>query len=604
MTSRIIVPSIKTNATGGQYVIEDPDLSKNRIFIQNQAYDTDTLRSRSNEWFLGQDANLREPTTNPGYYQTPYMITNGKYYYAQQFGSTDTGAAVGHQEPWFASLDYERIPGRHNVMCRSGLIHLGIYYTYTTNVGQQTVWNGYDLTSIPQFQALSQAVNTILFYEDPFAANEWYGIQHDYNTAALGPRLGKLRITGAGPTWTTATGDRGGTYKNNLFFLGINSDSSATFLELNESNQGIKAHRVSTGNQANQIFDWVHPGVSQWHYQHPSNLVHTSDRRKVFYQGGWNNHDSTFQLADEYKDAFFHRFIWDPVTQQFDVKRCTVTYPQGTYHYNYQRTVRYEPSWHSTIYNNWYYKPHVFTVGAQTYLTYMFIDRTTPSYYSYRTAYSRRELNATWVTFLVGSGENDDQLIYHSSYDWPQTRHAVRYVMPINSAGTQLICSRLDSILTLTFDTELGWIGHDEDRISMRSIAQDSTGRIWIATSGANNYYDNTTGGYEYNNGNGGYNMIWEYIPNSPISIKARTLQNTYTYSGSPINSTIIISARNSLADTLVVQTLKLIINGNNAQFNDGSKSITITTSTTGEVQVPFTITGAGQPSISAHVVL
>jgi len=602
MTSRIIVPSIKTNATGGQYVIEDPDLSKNRIFIQNQAYDTNTLRSRSNEWFLNQDTTLREPSS-PGYYQTPYMITNGKYWYGSQFNNTDTAAAVGHQEPWFASLDYERLPGRHSVVCRSGLIHVGIYYTYTSNVGQQTVWNGYDLNGIPQFQTLSQAVNTILFYEDPFAANEWYGIQHDYNTTSIGPKLGKFRISGAGPVWTTAGGDRSGLYKNHLFFLGINSDSSAMFLELNESHQGIKAHRVSTGNQANQVFDWVHPGMTQWHYQYPSNLVHSSERRKVFYQGGWNNLDSTFQLGDEYKSVFFHRFIWDPVTLQFDVKRCTVTYPEGKYHYNYQRTVRWEPSWHSSIYNNWYYKPHVFTVGSQTYLTYMFIDRANPNFFTYRTQYSRRELNETWVTFLVGSGENDDQLTYHSTYSWPQTRNAVRYVMPINSTGNQLLCSRMDSVLTLTFDTELGWIGHDEDPISMRSIAQDSTGRIWLSTSGANNYYDNGTGGYDHSNGVG-YNMIWEYIPNSPISIKATTSQETYVYSGTPINSSLSITARNSLANTLVAQNIKLVINGTNAQFSNGTNNTTVTTSTSAAVTVPFTITGAGQPSISAHLIL
>jgi hypothetical protein len=604
MTARLLIPSIKTNGTGGQYVIEDPDLTKKRIFIQNQAYDIDTLRSRSNEFFLHNDLTGKESSA-PGRYTVPYMLTNGKYFYASTFGRTDTESALGHCEPWFASLDYDRLPGRHTFICRSGLIHLAIYYSYTSNTGQQTIWNGYDLNSGAQYYALAQNINFIGFYEDPFNANTWYGINHNYiATTTEGPKLGKLILTGStGPTFSQATGDRSGVYQNILFFLGVNHDSSAMFIELHGNHSGLKFHKLNSANTANQVMDWVHPGNTSWHYQYPSKLRHTSDRRKVFYQGGWNQHDSTFQLTEEFKEPFFHRFIWDPVTQQIDVKRCTVTYPAGKYHYNYQQTVRYEPSWHNQYYANWFYRPHVFTVGNQTYLTYMFIDKSTPNYYTERAAYSSRDSNNTWVTFLVGSGENDDQLTYHSTYTWDQARHYVRYVLPVNELGNQLVCFRMDNTLTLTFDTDLGWIGHDIEPISMRSVAQDSYGRIYIATSGANNYYDSGTGGFTQSMGTG-YNRIYEYIPTSPITIRAVPLQQTYVYSGTPINSSINITARNSLTNALVAQTVKLTISTTNAQFNNGTNTTTVTTSSSGAVTVPFTILGAGQPVISAHVVL
>jgi hypothetical protein len=609
MTARILIPSIRTNGTGGQYVIEDPDLSKKRVFIEQQAYDIDTLRTRSNEKFFHNDVTNKEPSIpTAGRYQVPYMVTNGKYFYASAFGRTDTEAAVGHCEPWFASLDYDKLPGRHSFVSRSGIIHLAIYYSYSTNTGQQSIWNGYDLNNVANYFSYAQNVNFIGFYEDPFAANQWYGINHN-NVASTteGPKLGKLVLTGApttgGPEFKQAGGDRNGVYQNIMFFLGANADASAMFIELNGAHSGLKFHKLTTGNVAYQVLDWVHPGNTSWHYQYPSKLLHTSDRRKVFYQGGWNQHDSTFQLTEEFKEPFFHRFIWDPVTQQVDIKRCTVTYPAGKYHYNYQRTVRYEPSWHSNYYNNWFYRPHVFTVGTQTYLTYMFIDKSTPNYYGERPYYSRRDLNNTWVTFIVGNGENDDQLTYHSTFIWSPARYYVRYVLPINTAGNQLLAFRMDTTETLTFDTDLGWVSHDKEQISMRSVAQDSTGRIYIATSGANNYYDNTSGGYDQSEGKG-YNQIWEYIPNSPITLRAVPAQTSYIYSGTPITSSISLTARKSLENALIAQTVKLVIHGTNAQFANGTDTVTVTTSASGAINVPFTILGAGQPSITAHVIL
>lgn len=608
MTARLL-KQVQRNGLGGQYVIEDPDLSKNRIFIEGAAFDTDTLRARTNELFLTQDQNLREPTSNPSLYQTPAIITNGKYWYGPSWARQDTVCVVGHNEPWFASLDYERIPGKHSWQTQSGLINVGVYYTYSTRTGSQTIWNGYDMNNLAQYYALSSLVNPIVFYEDPYAPNEWYSIMHySVNTAtnphSEGPSLGKLRITGGGLSFITATNVFPARYApNHLFFMGPNSDNSAMFVEVNGNHQGLSFWKLTSANFADLTYTWTHPGSPIWHYQFPSNIRHSSDTRKVFYQGGWEEQGGGVASShDEFRNAFFHRIIWNPVSQQIDIKRCTVSFPQGKFHYNYQRTVRWEPSYHSQYTNTWYYKPHQFTVNGQTYLTYMFIDKAAPNFHTERTNYYRRELMNNWITFLVGSGENDDQLVYHSIYNWDQARYHVRYVMPINPVGNQLLCSKMDSVVTLTFDTVLGWVAHDEEQISPRSIGQDSRGRIYISTSGANNYYDNTTGGYDNSMGRG-YNLLWEYIPNTPIVIRATLLQESFVYSGSPINSSINVTARNSLQDILVAQNIKLVINGTNAVFNNGTNITTVTTSATGPVSVPFIITGAGQPTISAHLI-
>jgi hypothetical protein len=606
MTARILT-QVQRNGLGGQYVIEDPDLANNRIFIESAAFDTDNLRARPNEFYFGNNQELKEPTTNGSWYQNPYIITNGKHWHGSSWVRSDThSAVVGHSEPWFASLDYERLPGKHSWQTKSGLINIGYYYSYSSYTGQQSIWNGYDMNNIAQFQLYNQSVNPIVFYEDPYAPNEWYCIMHysvnqTTNPHSEGPSLGKLRITGAGPTFTRATNVLPARYApNHLFFMGPNSDNSAMFVEVDGNHQGLTFWKLTSANFADSLYTWVHPGSPIWHYQFPSNIRHSSDTRKVFYQGGWEEQGGGVAASwDEYRNAFFHRIIWDPVSQTVDIKKCTVLYPEGKFHYNYQRTVRYEPTWANRYTATFYYKPHQFTINGRTFLTYMFLDRS-PNNYSERPYYSRRELGNTWVTFEIGTGNNDDVLTYHSTYSWTPTRYYVRYALPINPIGNQLLCVKLDTVVTLTFDTDEGWVAHDEEQISARSLGQDSTGRIYITSSGANNYYDNTTGGYDNGLGNG-YNLIWEYIPNSPIIIKATLLQNSYVYSGSPINSSINVTAKNALKDQLVVENIRLIIKGTNAVFTNGTNSIDITTSVTGPISVPFIITGAGQPTISAH---
>lgn len=611
MTARLL-KRVQRNGLGGQYIIEDPNLENNRIFIESAAHDTDTLRARTNEFYFGHSQELKEPSINGSNYQNPYIITNGKHWYATSWARSDTSAAVvGHNEPWFASLDYERLPGRHSWQTKSGLINIGYYYTYSSYTGQQVIWNGYDMNNIAQFQLYNQSVNPIVFYEDPYAPNEWYCIMHySVNQTTTphseGPSLGKLRITGAGPTFTRATNVFPARYApSHLFFMGPNSDNSAMFVEVDGSHQGLTFWKLSSANFANSVYTWTHPSSPIWHYQFPSNIRHSSNIRKVFYQGGWEEQGGGVASShDEFRNAFFHRIIWNPVSQTVDIKRCTVIYPSGTFHYNYQRTVRFETSWANRYTATFYYKPHQFTVNGQTYLTYMFIDRAAPNFHTERHAYYRRELSNTWVTFIVGSNENDDILTYHSTYTWKPTRYYVRYAMPINPIGNQLLCAKLDTIVTLTFDSVQGWVSHDEEYISARSIGQDSRGRIYIGTSAANNYYDNTTGGYDNANEDAGYNLLWEYIPNSPITIRATLLQNNFVYNGSPVNSALNITARDSLKDLLVPQEIKLVIAGSNAIFTNGSNTTTVTTSATGPVSVPFIITGAGRPTISAHLML
>lgn len=63
------------------YIVEDPDPTKNRIFIENQAFDVDTLTPRFNEFYAGQDTSNLQASYIPlaGYYQYPQIYTQNRF---------------------------------------------------------------------------------------------------------------------------------------------------------------------------------------------------------------------------------------------------------------------------------------------------------------------------------------------------------------------------------------------------------------------------------------------------------------------------------------------------------------------------------------------
>ena len=47
------------------FIVEDPDPSKNRIFIENQAYDVNTLTPRFNEFYAVNDTSNQQSSYLP-----------------------------------------------------------------------------------------------------------------------------------------------------------------------------------------------------------------------------------------------------------------------------------------------------------------------------------------------------------------------------------------------------------------------------------------------------------------------------------------------------------------------------------------------------------
>lgn len=595
MAARIIAYSKYNNRWN--LIQEDPDRSKNRIYIENVAFDTNTLRARPLDQFVVQDSSNTGRSGSAvlgiGNLTLAQIFTNGKYHSFYTTSNTaDNVGFPGAYDSYICSLDYENYPALLQIRGSNGVVALYLFDNYGATAARGTVWRASDMNAGSHLYQQLSGEQVAHFYELPDEPGAFYALALNSQGASGGTAIGISRLQPA--TGVSVTTNMTRNFQN-FFFIGINNDKTAMFCSLNGNTQDITFYNCNKEGNVNTFKTFYHPGWPINHYQFPSNIRHASTTRKVFYQGGWDRHP-----LDEFKEAFFTRFEWDAIANTVTETACTITYPSGKTHKSFQRCVPYVAANHASNRNVWFYKPHQFTVAGITYLTYMFIDRGNPNNINVRAWSGGRDRQNTWVTFTVGSGSNDNQLTYHSTITFPQMRQFPRFHLPIDQAGNRLLIGTMDRVSTLTFDTDIGWFEHDIEAISARSVAVDSAGRIYIISSSSSNTYFETLETYGQSQGSF---TIWEYIPCSPFLIDFRLENNEYTYLGININTNIILNVKNPLLGIRVAKTVKLTINGNTATFADGSKTQTVTSSTTQNTSIPIIITGAGRPIITANYV-
>lgn len=594
MTARIIAYSKYSQRWN--WIVEDPDRSKNRLFIDNIAFDTNTLRARPLDQWGAQDSTgtSRVLSSSSNWTALIPLFTNTKYQAIHTTSNTsDTNGYPGHWDSYLCSLDYENYPGLQNVKTANDVVSLFFFDNYGAAASRVTLWKGSDITLQGNTFGFQTAVSTVNFWEDPELPGEYYSVQLAAQGSVGGSLIGRNKVLPANSVIFSSSGMTAN--PNSIFFIGINNDKTAHFCGVNGNTQDIIFYNCNKDGNVDTFKTFLHPGWPINHYQWPSNIRHDSNTRKVFYQGGWDRHP-----LDELKQAFFTRFVWNPVSKSITETPCTVTYPSGKTHRNFQRCVQYVAANHASNRNVWYYKPHQFTVAGTTYLTYMFIDRGNSNNINVRAWAGGRDRQNTWVTFTVGSGTNDHELTYHSTFTFPQMRQFPRFHLPIDQVGNRLLIGGMDRVSTITFDTNIGWFEHDIEAISARSVATDSVGRILISTSSGSNTYLETLETYGQSVGSA---TIWEYIPSSPLLIDFALENSQYTYTGTDINTNIILSVKNPAIGSRVAKSVKLTINGNTAIFADGTKSKTVQSSSSSSINIPIIITGAGRPVITANYI-
>lgn len=573
-------------------VIEDPDPNNNRIFIENQAHDTTSLTPLTGQFYRWQNtSDVAEPYgTLSAYSSDPLMMTNGKWCQGRMgmYARQEVRGAPGHSDPWFASLDYENFPGKQTLKTSSGLIVLGYYDGYSTNNGLMSWWIGNNMAGLPSYRVSKSGDLVTVFAEDPGITDEYYAINYDNGTYYIG----KMRFYSGGYTWTTQR-----TITQHVFFLGLNADGSAMFVENNGTGGLLAVYKYGNSGTPGLVLSdpQISPLVS--HYQFPSNIRHKSSTEKIFYKASWDSYNVDVLFNDQRK-LYIRKYVWNPNTAEVTASDCTLQYPTGKNYLSYQRMSRYESTWHSDTRNAWFYKCHQFQLNNKKYLTFLWVD----SYgngWSDRVRSYRSEKNGTWITYEI-TGNNDDILTFHSSFDFGLApRSFPRYYMPINPAGTQLLIVRNDFVSTISFNPITGWIEHDKEEISAKSVAIDSIGRIYIGSYGTNTYYD--TNNSDNSDGHG-FSIIWQYMNTIPITINLTMPSTSYTYSGSPIATTATLEAYD-ITGVRVARDVKLKISGSNVVFADGSTIKTFTTSASGTVNVDLSIRGGGRPKITANLV-
>ena len=571
------------------FIVEDPDPAKGRIFVENMGCNVKDLNIRFGEFFNRQGTNgVYHPYTSDDLTNgVPLYTQNKSAYYIAIWANQDNVVQVGHCDPWMASLDYENIPGVRQVKTSSGLIVMARYSGYTTAVGLGDFWIGYDCNEPATYILENTSIMPTMFYEDPGNPNEYYCFRYYSGTTYMG----KVSFTPLSVTFTSQRGIGG----VNCFFVGKCSDGTPMHCEVNGNNQNIAFYNYPSAGSPTLVYEYYSRNPNTYHYQYPSNVRYDTDTKRVFYQGGWDAHP-----IQEYKQLFMERFVFNPETKTVVSQPCTLTYPEGTDSRHYQIPVWYESTWHASTRNAWFYKPHQFSVGDRKFITMIFVDKAHHWNYTYRPFYYRGVNRCNWMTFEID--ENDDTILnFHSVIKWEETRSFPRYYMPINETGTQILVIKNEEVCTITFDVDTGWYKHDFESIAARSAAIDTAGRIYLGTVGTNTTYDTNANIYNYSNGYG-YCRIYQYNPSLPTNISVSLENDSYTYQGSDISTNLIVYSKDSQGE-FVEKNLRISISGNNLFFSDGTQVKEVTTLTSGTLSVPVSITGGGRPNITVNVI-
>jgi len=140
-----------------------------------------------------------------------------------------------------------------------------------------------------------------------------------------------------------------------------------------------------------------------------------------------------------------------------------------------------------------------------------------------------------------------------------------------------------------------GWTGWVHVNTIPHRVVQmgiDKHGKIFAITANITN-----TGG---TNGYGGNMHMWTENTPFSVSLGGNVKTDTITYSGSNIDKTLTIEAL-GIRGRRVKTKVQMEIIGTDAQFDNGTQSKEVTTSTSGTVSETITITGSSQFNIVAN---
>jgi len=517
------------------YIIEDPDITKNRIFIDNQGYRLSDLTPLPGISFEFQNVSVKSGTfPAANHTDHPVIITQGKHGLSWSNGRQYWIGGIGRSDPWLTRLDYATTTSRvFRVPTRSGHENEKEYTVFQyprdllTNDLRSDFWIGDDMADGATFTATTNAVfvTPVEIKDEGMILcitqdNDASGVTY-ITSGETGMTITNLRNTASVSTFyigeASETGGDSGSY-----FVEVHNGTN-TYVIYEYSNRGNVSAPVltSTGSIANVIA------------QFPSNLKDSTSDRVVFYSSHFN---ASSVLSPR-------RFEWNKKAGEFLVTNCTMTYPGADTYGTYASA----PAYLAANYaiggsNNYWIKPHVFNKNNTWYVTFCTLEKCIKTFPTERWNTS---LSRGWVTYTIGSGTDDDQLTFHSVFTWPSTDAFPRSWMPTTPRGDVLFIAQTGTVCTLTFDTTTGWATSNSLNYDARSYGQDSTGRIYFMTKGSGDTLSATLAGTTAeSHGFLGYNGIHVYDTNINAANVTITLESAnYTYDSSNISSNCYVSA-------------------------------------------------------------
>lgn len=567
------------------YVIEDPDKESGRIFIENQAHNVKDLTPRLGEFFRFTNANDQSSyTEGANWYDWPVIITHGKFGISWSDSRQSWPGGIGRWDPWLLILDYDNYTHRGAAEYdQFGKKYT--WFTYPRDITGSNMRSDYWVAN-SMVDSASYKVNTTNSWLFPLYRREdgqWVclDLNNDFNyIATVKPdpiSFNFYLIRGPGST--------------TQFFIGVGDDGGGYFLEVNTNTHAYSVYKYGATDPDNNpghtpgavsVITNVTGGYTGIVYQLPSNIKRSQSKRKVFYSSHFNASGVLSPI----------RFIWNQSSGDFSFVPCSVTYP-GSDTYSTYAEPPVNNNYSTGLANNWWIKPHVFTKDGTDYITFCSSEKCIHYYTNERWTNDKKR---TWVTYSIGSGDNDNQLTFHSAYVWPSAADFPRGWLPTISDGYKMLVFQTGKFNAIEFNTSTGWQSYYSEPIDIRAYGQDSTGRIYAISRGSASATQ--TGGTADAAANQvGYNSLFVINPElGAAEVSFSTEFPTYDYTGTSINTYCEVATYSDSSSTVYTATnVRLGIVGDNIRFTSTTSNyIEFATSSTGAVQIPITVISSG----------
>jgi len=524
-------------------VIEDPNPKRNRVYINNLAFDKDTLEAIATPedgipgFFFTPTSTTDETisvSAGPNWYDWPIILTTNKFGISYSDSRQNWPSRIGSWDPWLLFLDYNAIQSRTFYNQLTDYTYIFYPRDMTTTNMRQDIWIGQDLDLSASYRTTTDDKYLVpaILRDD----NQWIALDQNY----YGTTIVWTSFNSAVPGITQIT------YNDRLqhFVLGNDDFGRSWFLEVHGGThaytvQVVGMNTLASGTQiTSSLLPSITGGYSNVINQFPSNFIPNNSKRKVFYSSHYNTSAS---LAPR-------RFVWDQSKGTIEYSICNLTYANvgdtfGTYgQVCSDSTTNYSD--YGT--NSWFIKPHVFVKSGKYYITFCNVEKSQPFFRSER--WLANDKQRTWLTYEIDSTD-DNNLIFHSVISWATVDDMPKMFLPMNSDGDRLLVFQTNRIAEIIFIPNQGWSVKKITSLDVRGYGIDSTGRIYLATrSGAQPWSNGGTADSQVHNG---YNNIYTYDSNVPDNVEVLFSSATYNYTGTPINTNLIINTNNRLPTRL-----------------------------------------------------